>query len=60
MKFCGLNVKHRLRWMLLTLSVAIASYVVANGIPFFKVCVFCSDDGTFSIVTISYLTVSND
>ena len=38
-KFCGLNVKHRLRWMLLTLSVAIASYVVANGIPFFKVCV---------------------
>jgi len=29
--------RHRLRWGILTFSVAVASYLVANAIPFFKV-----------------------
>jgi len=32
----GLNHKHRQRWALLTMIVAVTSYFVANAVPFFK------------------------
>jgi len=35
-KICGLNGKHRVRWGILTALVAMASYLIANSIPFFK------------------------
>lgn len=36
-KLFGLEERHRLRWAILTAFVALLSYLIANGIPFFKV-----------------------
>jgi len=35
-EFAGLNSKHALRWLFLTLMLSMSSYLVANFIPFFK------------------------